>query len=310
VTVALADAELVRTARAGDPAGLGALLERHRARVHAVAVTLLGSGDRAEDAVHETFLIALQRLGDLRDPAAARPWLCAIVRNVCLQELRRPALEVSVPEPGALGGATAAVEEGIERTALREWVWGAIEALSEPLRLVVMLRYFSEASSYEAIAEVCGLPVGTVRSRLSAARAELLAALEERAAAETAVWRRDALARLRPIGEAFARLAQGERDGLYEAVAPDVAFALADRVPRRGVQTLADLLSLDIRDGMRWETTRVVPSAEISVVETRLVNPPDDPDHCPPAVTQVLVHPDGPVARMLTRYAARESVAD
>ena len=85
------DAALVRAAQAGDPAALGELLERHRALLHAVAVGMLGHGPQAEDAVHDTFLIALRRIGDLRDPARRARWLLAILGNVCRAQLRRPA---------------------------------------------------------------------------------------------------------------------------------------------------------------------------------------------------------------------------
>jgi RNA polymerase sigma-70 factor (ECF subfamily) len=53
---------------------------------------------------------------------------------------------------------------------MRDWVWHAIEELSPNLRLVTMLRYFTEVTAYEHIAELCAVPVGTVRSRLSQAR--------------------------------------------------------------------------------------------------------------------------------------------
>ena len=166
----LSDAALVRAAQAGDTAGLGALLERHRSRLHAIAVSVVGHGPAAEDAVQDTFLIALRRIGELRDPAAARAWLATILVNVCRGELRRPAARVGVEPWDPPGPDTAA--QAIDDGALRDWVWTALERLSEPLRLAVMLRYFTGASSYEAIAEVCGVPVGTVRSRLSAAKAQ------------------------------------------------------------------------------------------------------------------------------------------
>jgi len=69
---ALDDAALVRCAQAGEVTGLGVLLERHRARLHAVAVSILGHGPDAEDAVQDTFVIALRRIGELRDPAGRR----------------------------------------------------------------------------------------------------------------------------------------------------------------------------------------------------------------------------------------------
>ena len=186
----LSDAALVRAAQAGDTAGLGALLERHRARLHAIAVGIVGHGPAAEDAVQETFLIALRRIGELRDPAAARAWLAAILVNVCRGELRRPSARVEAGMgPWDLPGPDTAAR-AIDDGALRDWVWTALERLSEPLRLAVMLRYFTGASSYEAIAEVCGVPVGTVRSRLSAAKAKLAEELlETAAAAHDDLWR-------------------------------------------------------------------------------------------------------------------------
>lgn len=67
------DAELVSTARAGDPASLGLLLARHRAALYVAAVGLLGSVERAQDAVQEASLVAMRRLPELRDPAAFGP---------------------------------------------------------------------------------------------------------------------------------------------------------------------------------------------------------------------------------------------
>ena len=203
----LTDADLVRAAQAGDTAGLGALLERHRSRLHAIAVSILGHGPQAEDAVQDACVIALRRIGELRDPGAARAWLSAILVNVCRGQLRsaRVASGLDPCDPPGPDTAAQAIDDG----ALRDWVWTALARLSEPLRLAVMLRYFTGASSYEAIAEVCGVPVGTVRSRLSAAKRRLAEELLETAALAhdeaMARWRRAA-----PLGEAYLRL---ERDG-------------------------------------------------------------------------------------------------
>ncbi|WP_346768151.1 RNA polymerase sigma factor [Streptomyces tendae] len=82
------DGELVRGARSGDVAALGALLGRHRAGMQAVALSLLGNRPDAEDAVQDAWLIAFRRIGDLREPESAGAWLRMIVRNVCLSRLR------------------------------------------------------------------------------------------------------------------------------------------------------------------------------------------------------------------------------
>jgi RNA polymerase sigma-70 factor (ECF subfamily) len=299
---ALDDAALTRAAQAGDVAGLGVLLERHRALLHAVAVGMLGHGPAAEDAVHDTFLIALRRIGELREPAAVRGWLLAILGNVCRAELRRPAADPVAEPPAA---QARVVDEAIERLALRDWVWTALERLSEPLRLVVLLRHFSGASSYEAIAELCGVPVGTVRSRLYAARAKLADELLETAAAA----HRDAGALRELVLAQGAAMTAFQRSGdaalLRDVVAPDVEFFLADRIPRRGRDVYAALLAADFADGVTSRVRQVIPGASMAVVELWLDSPGDDPLHCPPAVTQVQFHAGGVVHRIATHYAAR-----
>ena len=154
----LDDGTLARAAQAGDVAGLGILLERHRARLHAVAVAMLGHGADAEDAVQDAFLVAVRRIGELREPAAAGGWLVAIVVNVCRARLRRPTHELPVGEPVEPAGALDTVQRSIDRVALRDWVWTALERLPEPQRVAIMLRHFSSASSYGTIAELCDVP--------------------------------------------------------------------------------------------------------------------------------------------------------
>jgi RNA polymerase sigma-70 factor (ECF subfamily) len=67
------DPDLVRAARAGDAIALGMLLERHRARMHAVALAMLGHGPPVEDAVQDAFMVALRHIEDLRDPRRQGP---------------------------------------------------------------------------------------------------------------------------------------------------------------------------------------------------------------------------------------------
>jgi RNA polymerase sigma-70 factor (ECF subfamily) len=302
----LDDAALVRAAQTGEAESLGALLERHRALLLAVAVGMLGHGPRAEDAVHDTFVLALRHIGELRDPGAARAWLLAILGNVCRAELRRPAA-APVAEPAEPRGAAdlRPVDEAIDRLALRDWVWAALERLSEPLRLVVVLRHFTSASSYEAIADVCGVPVGTVRSRLNAARRKLADELLATAAgAHPDAGPGRALARAHGAAMvAFQRT--GDATPLRDVLAPDLEFALADRVPRRGLDLYAELLASDFADGVTARPTRVIAGAELAVVELLLDSPADQPLHCPPAATWVHFHDGRVTRRIASHYAER-----
>jgi RNA polymerase sigma-70 factor (ECF subfamily) len=135
---------LVRDAQAGDMAALGVLLDRYRPAMLAVALGVLGRPSDAEDAVQDAMLTALGRIQDLRDPGAAGPWLKMIVRNCCRMHVRAN-LPVPVADQLPVPRLAEAADPALllEDHAARDWVWHAVEQLSEPLRLVTLLRYFT-----------------------------------------------------------------------------------------------------------------------------------------------------------------------
>ena len=166
------DSDLVRAAWAGDASALGALLERHRAWLYATALSMLGDPTDAQDAVQDTLLTAVARLGDVREPAAVAGWLRTVVRNHCLMRIR-PRRPTPTGDIELNGRSAFDVEETIDRLALGDWVWTAIGRLPDDQAVTVMLRYFSRHDSYQEIAAVLGIPIGTVRSRLSQAKQRL-----------------------------------------------------------------------------------------------------------------------------------------
>lgn len=137
----------------------------------------------AEDAVQEAFLRAIRHFGGFRG-ADGRAWLLTIVRNTCFTQLgrRRPAgdriefdekihsPEAEAPEPeAALANALAA-----------ESVRAGLDRLAVEFREVLVLREL-EGLSYKEIAQVAGVPIGTVMSRLARGRKQLLQALGDQA---------------------------------------------------------------------------------------------------------------------------------
>jgi RNA polymerase sigma-70 factor (ECF subfamily) len=265
----------------------------------AVALSRLGYGPDAEDAVQDAALVALGRLGELRDPQAAGPWLRAIVRNGCRMRLRA-APPASLPETalGRLPSGAPTPEEALDRQALRDWVWQALGELSEPLRLVVLLRYFSGVGAYAQIAALCGVPVGTVRSRLSEAKRRLAGALLAAAGQAHA----DAAALSAARRQEFVELlAAAERDpaaALAGRWAPDVAIVGPQGQRGRGPALLAAVMDSDLAAGVRQRPVNVVASGDLTIIEAALVNPPEDPDHCPPGVVWLQVLGGGRVRRL------------
>ena len=142
----------------------------------------------AQDVVQESFIRALRYFDRLKG-TEARPWLLGIVRNNCytwLDEQRRRPGHVEFDEevmespavlPQAAPSDPGAILDGMRQRAR---VDAAIRALAPPFREVIVLRELEDLS-YAEIAQVASIPIGTVMSRLSRARAELKAALADAA---------------------------------------------------------------------------------------------------------------------------------
>jgi RNA polymerase sigma-70 factor (ECF subfamily) len=150
--------------------------------VYTLARYLLRDASDAEDAVQECYLRALKHFDTYRGPAM-KPWLFAILRNVCNAEYARRAHSHKaiddVPEAAEQApmwregdaGPEAEMLRSRDATAIRK----LIEALAEPFKETFVLREINNLS-YREIAEAVGAPVGTVMSRLARARAMLRAA--------------------------------------------------------------------------------------------------------------------------------------
>ena len=154
-----------------------AVILPHLDAAYGFARYLARDASHAEDIVQDAFLRAFRAFGGYRggDP---RAWLFAIVRSCFLSSVRsRPARTSaeSAPEP-------VSDEESPEAALIRQGeaqsVRGAIAALPEPFREALVLRELEDLS-YRQIAEVSGVPVGTVMSRLARARQMLVVALRE-----------------------------------------------------------------------------------------------------------------------------------
>jgi RNA polymerase sigma-70 factor (ECF subfamily) len=301
------DAELVRAAWSGDATALGSLLARHRAGMRAVALSVLGHCPDADDAIQDACVVALRRIGDLRDPDAVGPWLRMVVRNACRMRLRQAR---TVPLDGALElpAREPSPDQVLERQALRDWVWHALGELSEPLRLAVVLRYFGPAWSYQQIAALCGVPVGTVRSRLNQARARLADAL----LATVGAAHDDVSALIEARRREMEDLIVASRDGrvaaaLAETYSP-ATEVITPRGQRGGLDLLIHILDSDRAAGVGLRMTDVVAGRDVTVWEADLLSPPDDPTHCPPSVVWLQILREGRVHR-LRLYHPRTSPA-
>jgi len=181
---------------------------------------------------------------------------------------------------------------------------GVLNALSEPLQHVVLLRYFSSARSYESIAQALGVPVGTVRSRLSNARRNLAAQLDDLASSASpdhGVLQRDRTALFAGITEQYNNGA--ELALLKTALLPDARLTAAGTPDViLGRDTIVRDISQDIAAGVRLRPLNVIAGDNLTIVEGAFTNPADDPDHCPPLTTQVFAHSGAKIAALHLHY--------
>jgi len=176
------EARLIQQAKAGDRAAFAQLVQAEQRFVYNLALRTLNNPQEAEDVAQETFLRAWQALPRFREAAKFQTWLYRIVTNLCYNRLPRLRRDLA-----ALGDeATVNIPDEVladpaKRMVLAEkrgYLHQQIEQLPESYRLLITLRYQNELS-YAEIAEVVGLPLGTVKTGIFRARAQLRAALRQ-----------------------------------------------------------------------------------------------------------------------------------
>lgn len=173
------DATLIRRAQGGDRAAFGALVNRYMRRAYFGALGLLGSHEDALDVSQEAFARAFRARRSIDPTRPFFPWLYQILRKLCFnvgrdRRTRRKLLEQARPwlvSEARVRGTNDPAREA-ERSELRDRVATAIQDLPAGQREIIVLREF-DGLSYAEIAEVTGIPLGTVMSRLHTARRSL-----------------------------------------------------------------------------------------------------------------------------------------
>jgi len=168
--------ELVRAAQAGDLDSFGRLCERYYAAMTAVAYSALADHQLAEDAAQEAFARALVNLRKLKTPEKFAPWLAQICRNVAIDMGRARRRTMDVQD-------SPAIHNEPERDSPVEIVRRAIADLPEPMRQVLILRYYDERS-YQQISEVLGLSQSAINGLLTRAKRKVAKSLRRRGVLE------------------------------------------------------------------------------------------------------------------------------
>ena len=173
---------VILTAQKGNISAFNQLVRTYQALVYRTAYRVLGDGPAAEDATQDAFVSAYKHIREYRG-GSFKAWLLRIVTNACYDQLRvkqrRPTSSLDAmlvdpdnPAPGADRAAPESPHDYVERQELGDAIQRGLTTLPPDQRLALVLTDI-EGLSYDDVAAATGANLGTVKSRLSRARAAL-----------------------------------------------------------------------------------------------------------------------------------------
>lgn len=183
----MTDEQLLVRLRDGDREWFGTLVRRYERELYGYLRRYLGDAELAADVFQNTFVAVFTKIQQYEPGRAVRPWLYAIATNQAIDSLRKQKRRSErTTDPLPTGGDDAKARTLFELLASREadpaelavsdelskQVRGAVDQLSDLHKQVIVLSYF-QGFKYQDIAEVLGIPLGTVKSRLNSAMAKL-----------------------------------------------------------------------------------------------------------------------------------------
>jgi RNA polymerase sigma-70 factor, ECF subfamily len=167
----LSDIEIIERTLGGEPEAFNQLVHRWERQIFNLAFRMLGRDEEARDVCQETFLSAYRNLGKFRGDAKFSSWLYRIALNCCHTQLRQRggydlSLEQQLEDQGFEPAATNEhINEGIERRQVADMVKRALMGLPAEMREVIIMKEYQELKFHE-IAEILGIPISTVKTRV------------------------------------------------------------------------------------------------------------------------------------------------
>jgi RNA polymerase sigma-70 factor (ECF subfamily) len=165
------DRELVARYVDGDRVAFAILVKRHERRVYNLAFRMLGREEDARDATQDAFMNALRKLSSFRGDAAFTTWIHRVTVNTCYDILRKRKREPTLDMPETVDESSVSHDHA-ESTAVSIDVQRALLKVPYEFRAALVLHDIQDLA-YENVAEILGVPVGTVKSRIHRGRVAL-----------------------------------------------------------------------------------------------------------------------------------------
>lgn len=175
------DYRMIELCRVGDSSAIENFVQTYEQDVYRLALSILDDSVEAEDATQEALLAALRSLDSFRGAASLKSWLYSITINICRTRLQRQKSRERLKH--ILSGIlrvqkNPSVEESAIQGESDQALQRAIHNMDEKHRIPIVLRYYHDLPVAE-IAQLLGIPEGTVHSRLNTARRQLHDVLKE-----------------------------------------------------------------------------------------------------------------------------------
>lgn len=300
--------EWVKAAKAGEDAAWSRLYRQYYPGAYAIALRICGNTPVAEDAVQDAFMTAYLKLSQLTDHRAFGGWIKKIVMHTCYRALQKNQFpkrsDHLSPETDTYW--TDEINHKFDQLATQSRLYTALAELPDVLRSTLLLRYFSGFQSYEEIAAILCVPVGTVRSRLSQAKLKL-----------TDYWQKHSDPSEISFKEAdewngfYYALYGGMhahdvcKNKLIDHLHQQVRIVLSTGSSHTGGGLLENMVEEDRQVGSWLKPITVLSSGTISIIEATHFNSPEHSDHCPTTSVAVLYRDQGKVSQMYLHPSAK-----
>ncbi|HLG15411.1 MAG TPA: sigma-70 family RNA polymerase sigma factor [Blastocatellia bacterium] len=174
----LSDSQIIERTLGGEPEAFNVLVRRWERQIYGLTLRLLGRDEEAKDATQETFLSAYRNLAKFRGEAKFSSWIYRIALNVCNTKLKgRSRVTISIEEQREISGFELAADtedlgSNIQQQQVARVVRRALQALPAEMRQVIIMKEY-EGLKFSEIADVLGIPLSTVKTRMYTGLAEL-----------------------------------------------------------------------------------------------------------------------------------------
>lgn len=294
--------------REGSHLNISSLYKKFNPFVQALALQLCGNTAEAEDAVQDAWITVFTHGHQLRQIESFLPWLKRIVINSCHQLTRKGGRTILIDDwPEDHKMIEDSVESKLERSADRDRLYSILTGLPVQLRETVMLRYFTGYNSYDQIAAITSVPVGTVRSRLNDSKKKLSGLWKQSGDMDSAVFSAG-----QHWDSYYREVCPGAYTdpnllaSLYAHIAEDLKIVFTSGKTAFGSKIFKWGIEDDLEHGSSIKTVdHCSTSGDLTVLKVTFSNSDEFPLHCPPNSYVTFLRKENKLSEMKLYHSPR-----